>query len=219
MIRGPNPLFFQMLTASLSVSARWIDSAHADEISPPDPSGGGEIVVRGSAPTDSVFFLDTLSMPRLYHFGGLTSVINSDLLDGIDFYPGNFSVKFGRAAGGAIDVRTREPKTAIACTPTSTRQLIERINPMKRKLVRLIATIVCAAALVGCHSVTARVNRRAEKHVKFEASRRLKCDEKKLFARCTDSFKSGECLEYVVRGCNNAVGYRNLPGQGWTPGE
>jgi hypothetical protein len=70
------------------------------------PLGGGEIIVRGSSPSDSVYFLDSLNMPWLYHFGGLTSVINSDLLESIDFYPGNFSVRFGRATGGAIDVKS-----------------------------------------------------------------------------------------------------------------
>lgn len=75
------------------------------------PMAGGEILIRGSSPWDSVFFLDALNMPLLYHFGGLTSVVNSDLLESIDYYPGNFSARFGRATGGVIDVKTRAPKT------------------------------------------------------------------------------------------------------------
>lgn len=73
--------------------------------------GGGELIIRGSAPEDSMFFFDGLSAPQLYHFGGLTSVINTDLLESIEYYPGNFSARFGRATGGIIDVRTRAPKT------------------------------------------------------------------------------------------------------------
>ncbi len=73
-------------------------------------SGEGEIPVRGSAHYESKFFLDSLDLPLLYHFGGLTSVINSDLLESIDFYPGNFSVRYGRATGGIVDVKTRAPK-------------------------------------------------------------------------------------------------------------
>lgn len=73
------------------------------------PMGGGEIIVRGSNHKDSGFYYDNVQAPWLYHFGGLTSIINSDLLENIDFYPGNFSVRFGRATGGIIDVQTRAP--------------------------------------------------------------------------------------------------------------
>ncbi len=72
---------------------------------------GGELLIRGSAPADSQYFFDGLSAPLLYHFGGLTSVINSDLIESIEYYPGNFSTRFGRATGGVIDVKTRAPKT------------------------------------------------------------------------------------------------------------
>ena len=73
--------------------------------------GGGELIIRGSSPKDSVYFFDGLSAPLLYHFGGLTSVINTDLLESIEYYPGNFSARFGRATGGVIDVKTRAPRT------------------------------------------------------------------------------------------------------------
>ncbi len=72
---------------------------------------GGELIIRGSSHADSVFFFDGMSAPLLYHFGGLTSIINSDLIESIDYYPGNFSVRYGRATGGVIDVNTKMPKT------------------------------------------------------------------------------------------------------------
>lgn len=70
----------------------------------------GAIVVRGSAPQDTQVLLDGSPIPLLYHFGGLTSVVNSDVLARIDFIPGNFSVRFGRALGGILDVQTRPPR-------------------------------------------------------------------------------------------------------------
>jgi len=75
------------------------------------PFGSGLVLIRGSAPGDSEVFLDGAPVPLLYHFGGLTSFINSRALDRIDFYPGNFSVKYGRRVGGVIDVGTRDPAT------------------------------------------------------------------------------------------------------------
>ena len=71
--------------------------------------GAGTLVVRGAAPGDSEVFLEGVSVPLLYHFGGLTSFINSRLLEQIDFYPGNYSARFGRRTGGILEVSTRDP--------------------------------------------------------------------------------------------------------------
>ena len=70
----------------------------------------GLIVVRGAAPEDTAFFADGSDIPLVYHFGGLTSVMPSDLLERIDFYPGNFAARYGRAQAGIIDVGIRSPR-------------------------------------------------------------------------------------------------------------
>lgn len=67
----------------------------------------GQIIVRGSAPEDSRVFVDGVEVPIIYHFGGLRSVLPIGMLEGIDFYPGNFAPQYGRATGGVIDVRTK----------------------------------------------------------------------------------------------------------------
>ncbi|MDR7423225.1 MAG: TonB-dependent receptor [Armatimonadota bacterium] len=72
------------------------------------PAGSGQIIVRGSAPEDSRVFVDGIEVPNIYHFGGLRSVIPIGMLDGIDFYPGNFGPEYGRATGGIIDVKTKK---------------------------------------------------------------------------------------------------------------
>jgi TonB family protein len=70
----------------------------------------GVLVVRGSSPRDSQVFVDSMNVPIVYHFGGLSSVIPSEMLERIDFYPGNFGPQFGRASGGIVDVGVRSPK-------------------------------------------------------------------------------------------------------------
>ena len=75
------------------------------------PFGIGLLLVRGSAPNDTRVFLEGHEIPILYHFLGITSVFNSDLLRSIKFVPGNFSVQYGRATGGIIDVFARKGKT------------------------------------------------------------------------------------------------------------
>ena len=73
------------------------------------PFGAGQLIVRGAAPQDSQTFFEGVPVPLLYHFGGLTSVVNSRLLEQIDFYPGNFSARYGRKTGGVLEVGFRDP--------------------------------------------------------------------------------------------------------------
>lgn len=74
------------------------------------PFGAGVIIVRGSAPADTQLLLEGIPVSgNLYHFGGLTSFINARLLESVDFYPGNFSVRYGRRRGGIIEVRLSDP--------------------------------------------------------------------------------------------------------------
>jgi hypothetical protein len=70
----------------------------------------GLLIVRGSAPQDTAYFIDGTPVPIVYHFGGLSSVVPTEMLDRIDFYPGNFSAQYGRAMGGIVDVGLTDPK-------------------------------------------------------------------------------------------------------------
>jgi TonB family protein len=74
------------------------------------PFGIGLLVVRGSEPNQTIVYVDGVPIPQLFHFGGLTSVVNADVVDSIDFFPGNFAERYGRALGGTVELRTREPK-------------------------------------------------------------------------------------------------------------
>ncbi|HUK64025.1 MAG TPA: TonB-dependent receptor plug domain-containing protein, partial [Dongiaceae bacterium] len=71
------------------------------------PFGAGALIVRGGAPEDTRVFLDGQEIPQLYHFGGLTSVVATEALSSIDFLPGGFGVRYGRALSGVVDVETR----------------------------------------------------------------------------------------------------------------
>ncbi|HTB59475.1 MAG TPA: TonB family protein [Polyangia bacterium] len=74
------------------------------------PFGLGLLIVRGSAPQDTVVYMDGVQIPLLFHFLALTAVINSDVISGLDFFPGNFSPYYGNAMGGAVEIHTRDPK-------------------------------------------------------------------------------------------------------------
>src|SRR6478752_2258235 len=74
------------------------------------PGGDGMLIVRGSSPNDTQVFVDGTNIPMVYHFGGLSSVIPSEMLEKLDFYPGNFGPQYGRAMGGVVDVGVRSPR-------------------------------------------------------------------------------------------------------------
>ena len=71
------------------------------------PFIGGQLIVRGANPSQTLTYLDGVEIPALFHLGGGPSVISAEFIDKIDFYPGGFGARYGRAVGGAVDVSTR----------------------------------------------------------------------------------------------------------------
>jgi TonB family protein len=70
----------------------------------------GALLVRGANPEDTSVLIDGVPIPLLFHFGGGPSVLNPSFIDHIDFYPGAFGAKYGRAIAGVVDVVTRPPE-------------------------------------------------------------------------------------------------------------
>jgi TonB family protein len=75
------------------------------------PFGLGAVLVRGGAPEDTAILIDGHLSRILFHLGAGPSVINTDLVEQLEFYPGGQGVRYGRAIAGAIDVVTRDPRT------------------------------------------------------------------------------------------------------------
>lgn len=70
------------------------------------PFGTGLLVIRGSNPEDSAVYVDGVRIPFIYHLGGYESVINPDLVGGVDYLPGGYGPEYGRTLGGVVEVRT-----------------------------------------------------------------------------------------------------------------
>ena len=71
------------------------------------PLGSGLLVIRGSNPEDSAVYVDGIRIPIIYHLGGYVSVINSDLVETVDYLPGSYGTRYGRSLGGVVDVKTK----------------------------------------------------------------------------------------------------------------
>ncbi len=71
------------------------------------PLDAGWLLVRGGDPEDTGLYLDGIRVPLVYHVMGLTSVLPPAMVDRVDFHPGGYDVRYGRAIGGAVDLRTQ----------------------------------------------------------------------------------------------------------------
>lgn len=73
------------------------------------PAFSGLIILRGSSPQDSQVFVDGASVPLAFHFGGLSAIVPTELIERLDVYPGNYEVAYGRGIGGIVDMGLRGP--------------------------------------------------------------------------------------------------------------
>ncbi len=74
------------------------------------PYGSGLLIIRGGNPQDTKTYVDGQEVPLIFHFGALTSVYASELVEEVQFEPGNFGARYGRAIGGRVELITRKPK-------------------------------------------------------------------------------------------------------------
>lgn len=110
------------------------------------PGGmGGALIVRGANPADSGVYIDGVEVPLLYHFGGLTSVVNAEFLGGITFMPGGFGAQYGRATAGIVDVQTKP----LACDHT---RALASVDPIDAEFFTCVPLGSWKLALAGRRS-------------------------------------------------------------------
>lgn len=75
-------------------------------------AGSGDVVVWGATPGESRTFVDGVPIPKLYHQGGLRSVMNGDLVQSVDLLPGGYGPEWGRGLGAMLSVQTNHLRDA-----------------------------------------------------------------------------------------------------------
>ena len=68
----------------------------------------GPLVIRGADMATNRYFIDDIPINNPLHFGGLHSVINTNLMNEIDVYSSSFPAEFGSAASSVINISTRD---------------------------------------------------------------------------------------------------------------
>jgi hypothetical protein len=72
---------------------------------------GGNIYMRGSGAQENHVRINNMPAYYLYHWGGIRSIINPELVEDFEVYMGGFPARFGNALGGIIDIKLRPPET------------------------------------------------------------------------------------------------------------
>jgi len=70
------------------------------------PFGSGQLLVRGTDPEDTAYYIDGLEVPLVFHFTAISTVVSAQMVDEISFFPGSWGVRYGRAIGGVVDLST-----------------------------------------------------------------------------------------------------------------
>lgn len=70
--------------------------------------GSGQLVVWGSAPTESRIFIEGIELPALYHLGGLRTVIPTVAVKDLSLIPAGYGAAYGRGLGGILLIKERE---------------------------------------------------------------------------------------------------------------
>lgn len=70
--------------------------------------GSGQLVVWGAAPEETRVYVDGVPIPLLYHFGGIRSVVHTELVRSVELVPGGYGAAYGRGLGGIVVVRTED---------------------------------------------------------------------------------------------------------------
>jgi hypothetical protein len=74
------------------------------------PYSFGGLVLRGMSPRDTSVLVDGVEIPMAFHFGGISAVFPTGLLEDLRVVPSGFDVSIGRTQGGAIELVTRTPR-------------------------------------------------------------------------------------------------------------
>ncbi len=72
-----------------------------------DSDFDGLLYVRGGDGGQNRILLDQVSVSDAYHFGGVVSVLNTDVIDRLEFMPGGYTAEYGDALSGVLSVKRR----------------------------------------------------------------------------------------------------------------
>lgn len=74
---------------------------------------GSAVSVRGGDPSGLTAVMDGFTVKYPYHWGGMFSIFNPNIVESIKFSPGIFSAKYGQATSALMEVNTVNPTDGL----------------------------------------------------------------------------------------------------------
>ena len=68
----------------------------------------GILYIRGSEPGSNLYYFDRTPLGYPFHWGGLLSTVNSEVIDKIDIYAGGYGAEFGLDSQAVLDIHSRD---------------------------------------------------------------------------------------------------------------
>ena len=72
---------------------------------------GTQVIIEGSAPSDTSFLLDGHEVPLTFHILGNSSIMQPEAIDHVDYFSAGYAADYGRAQGGLIGIWSAAPET------------------------------------------------------------------------------------------------------------
>jgi outer membrane receptor protein involved in Fe transport len=120
--RGPEPAELRLPAAQLrEVPGSLGDPVRAVTALPgivPTEPNRPDVYIRGAPPANTVYLLDGIRVPLLYHSGVVSSVVSPALVDTVGFFASAPPARYGGLAGGAIEVETAAPAKRLRAALT-----------------------------------------------------------------------------------------------------
>lgn len=70
-------------------------------------SFSSQVLIQGSGPQETVYQINNVEVPLVFHFGGITSALMPEAVDRVDVFQAGYGPELGRATGGIIGIWTR----------------------------------------------------------------------------------------------------------------
>ena len=70
-----------------------------------------QVIIEGSAPRDTQYNVDNQSVPLIFHFGGLSSVVMPEAVDHVDYLSAGFGPEYGQTTAGLVNLTVKDPQT------------------------------------------------------------------------------------------------------------
>lgn len=70
-----------------------------------------QIIIEGSSPNDTRYNIDNQNVPIIFHFGGLTSVVQPEAVERVDYLTAGFGPEYGQSIAGLVNLTIKDPQT------------------------------------------------------------------------------------------------------------